>query len=126
MVVMEYQDYRDIHEDKFSILDQVRDIELGNEINPTLSIGAGISGADPREIYGDSRVAIDIALSRGGDQAVVKIDDNYEYFGGKSKATEKTSKVKSRVISGALRRMVNASSDVYIMGHNNPDMDSFG
>ena len=126
MVVMEYQDYRDIHEDKFSILDQVRDIELGNEINPTLSIGAGISGADPREIYGDSRVAIDIALSRGGDQAVVKIDDNYEYFGGKSKATEKTSKVKSRVISGALRRMVNSSSDVYIMGHNNPDMDSFG
>lgn len=126
MVVMEYQDYQQIHDDKFSILDEIREIEAGNTINPTLSIGAGISGANPSEIYGDSRVAIEIALSRGGDQAVVKIDDNYEYFGGKSKATEKTSKVKSRVISGALRRMINASTDVYIMGHNNPDMDSFG
>lgn len=126
MVVMEYQQYKKIHDNKFSILDDVRDIDFGNTINPTLSIGVGISGANPNEIYDDSRVAIDIALSRGGDQAVVKLEDNYEYFGGKSKATEKTSKVKSRVISGALKRMINSSSDVYIMGHNNPDMDSFG
>ncbi len=126
MVVMEYQQYKKIHDNKFSILDDVRDIDFGNTINPTLSIGVGISGANPNEIYDDSRVAIDIALSRGGDQAVVKLEDNCEYFGGKSKATEKTSKVKSRVISGALKRMINSSSDVYIMGHNNPDMDSFG
>lgn len=126
MVVMEYQHYKKIHDNKFSILDDVRDIDFGNTINPTLSIGIGISGANPDEIYDDSKVAIDIALSRGGDQAVVKLEDNYEYFGGKSKATEKTSKVKSRVISGALKRMINSSSDVYIMGHNNPDMDSFG
>ena len=126
LVVMEFQDYKKIHDSKFSILDDVREIDISNDINPTLSIGAGISGANPMEIYDDSKVAIDIALSRGGDQAVVKLEDNYEYFGGKSKATEKTSKVKSRVISGALKRMVNAASDVYIMGHNNPDMDSFG
>ena len=126
MVVMEYQDYQQVYYSKFSILDDIREISLGNTINPTLSIGAGISGSSPNEIYDDSRVAIDIALSRGGDQAVVKLKDNYEYFGGKSKATEKTSKVKSRVISGALRRMVLASSEVFIMGHNNPDMDSFG
>ena len=126
MVVMEYQDYQDIYDSKFSILDDIREISLGNTINPTLSIGAGISGSSPNEIYDDSRVAIDIALSRGGDQAVVKVKDNYEYFGGKSKATEKTSKVKSRVISGALKRMILASSEVFIMGHNNPDMDSFG
>ena len=127
MVIMEYHDYRQIHDDKFSVLDDIREINFGNNtINPTLSIGVGISGANPREIYNDSRVAIDIALSRGGDQAVVKLEDNYEYFGGKSKAAEKTSKVKSRVISGALRRMVNSSSEVFIMGHANPDMDSFG
>lgn len=126
MVTMEYQDYRQIHDDKFSILDEIREIDYGNDINPTLSIGVGISGANPREIYNDSRGAIDISLSRGGDQAVVKLEDNYEYFGGKSKAAEKTSKVKSRVISGALKRMVNASSEVFIMGHTNPDMDSFG
>ena len=126
MVTMEYQDYQQIHDDKFSILDEIREIDYGNDINPTLSIGVGISGANPREIYSDSRGAIDISLSRGGDQAVVKLEDNYEYFGGKSKAAEKTSKVKSRVISGALKRMINASSEVFIMGHTNPDMDSFG
>lgn len=89
LVVMEFQDYKKIHDSKFSILDDVREIDISNDINPTLSIGAGISGANPMEIYDDSKVAIDIALSRGGDQAVVKLEDNYEYFGGKSKATEK-------------------------------------
>ena len=126
MILSEYQDYRKIHEDKFSILDQVRDIELGNAIPPTLSIGVGIAGAKPSEIYTDSRDAINIALSRGGDQTVVKLEDNYEYFGGKTKAIEKTSKVRSRVISQALKRMMQTSPDIYIMGHNNPDMDSFG
>ena len=126
MVLSEYQDYRKIHEDKFSILDKVRDIDKGNTLPPTLSIGVGIAGAKPSEIYSDSRDAINIALSRGGDQTVVKLEDNYEYFGGKTKAIEKTSKVRSRVISQALKRMIQSSKDVYIMGHNNPDMDSFG
>lgn len=126
MVISEYQDYRKIYESKFSILDQVRNIQKGNSLPPTLSIGVGIAGAKPSDIYSDSREAVDIALSRGGDQAVVKLEDNYEYFGGKTKAIEKTSKVRSRVISQALKRMMQSSSDIYIMGHNNPDMDSFG
>ena len=126
MVISEYQDYRDIYETKFSILDGVRNIEKGNTLPPTLSIGVGIAGANPTDIYSDSREAVDIALSRGGDQAVVKLEDNYEYFGGKTRAIEKTSKVRSRVISQALRRMIQSSSDIFIMGHNNPDMDSFG
>nr|WP_072537127.1 DHH family phosphoesterase [Anaerococcus mediterraneensis] len=126
MVLSEYQDYRRIHEDKFSILDKVRDINCGNALPPTLSIGVGIAGAKPSEIYSDSRDAINIALSRGGDQTVVKLEDNYEYFGGKTKAIEKTSKVRSRVISQSLKRMIQLSPDIYIMGHNNPDMDSFG
>lgn len=126
MVISEYQDYRNIYETKFSILDGVRNIEKGNTLPPTLSIGVGIAGANPTDIYSDSREAVDIALSRGGDQAVVKLEDNYEYFGGKTKAIEKTSKVRSRVISQALRRMIQSSPDIFIMGHNNPDMDSFG
>lgn len=126
MVISEYQDYRKIYESKFSILDQVRNIQKGNSLPPTLSIGVGIAGAKPSDIYSDSREAVDIALSRGGDQAVVKLEDNYEYFGGKTKAIEKTSKVRSRVISQALKRMMQSSPDIYIMGHNNPDMDSFG
>ncbi|WP_308655050.1 DHH family phosphoesterase [uncultured Anaerococcus sp.] len=126
MVISEYQDYRDIYETKFSILDGVRNIEKGNTLPPTLSIGVGIAGKNPTDIYSDSREAVDIALSRGGDQAVVKLEDNYEYFGGKTRAIEKTSKVRSRVISQALRRMIQSSPDIFIMGHNNPDMDSFG
>ena len=126
MVISEYQDYRDIYETKFSILDEVRNIEKGNTLPPTLSIGVGIAGKNPTDIYSDSREAVDIALSRGGDQAVVKLEDNYEYFGGKTRAIEKTSKVRSRVISQALRRMIQSSPDIFIMGHNNPDMDSFG
>lgn len=126
MILSEYQDYKNIHEDKFSILDKVRDIDKGNALPPTLSIGVGIAGANPSEIYSDSRDAINIALSRGGDQTVIKLEDNYEYFGGKTKAIEKTSKVRSRVISQALKRMMQTSPDIYVMGHNNPDMDSFG
>lgn len=126
MVMSEYHDYRDIYNTKFSILDEVRNIEKGNTLPPTLSIGVGIAGANPTDIYSDSREAVDIALSRGGDQAVVKLEDNYEYFGGKTRAIEKTSKVRSRVISQALRRIIQSSPDIFIMGHNNPDMDSFG
>lgn len=126
MVMIHYEDYKKIYDSKFKILDLVRDVKKGNSIQPTLSVGVGLSGSKPIDIYEESRISIDIALSRGGDQVVIKEGDNYEYFGGKSKATEKISKVRSRVISQALKRMVETSSKVFVMGHNNPDMDSFG
>lgn len=126
MVIIHYDDYVKIYESKFKILDLVREVKKGNSIEPTLSVGVGLSGSKPIDIYEESRISIDIALSRGGDQVVIKEGDNYEYYGGKSKATEKISKVRSRVISQALKRMVENSSKVFVMGHNNPDMDSFG
>ena len=126
MVMIHYDDYVKIYESKFKILDLVREVKKGNSIEPTLSVGVGLSGSKPIDIYEESRVSIDIALSRGGDQVVIKEGDNYEYYGGKSKATEKISKVRSRVISQALKRMVENSSKVFVMGHNNPDRDSFG
>ena len=126
MVMLHYDDYKKIYDSKFKILDLVREVDKGNTIQPTLSIGVGLAGKKPLDVYEDSRVSIDIALSRGGDQVVIKEGDNYEYFGGKSKATEKTSKVRSRVISQALKRMIESSSKVFVMGHNNPDMDAFG
>ena len=126
MVMIHYDDYKKIYDSKFKILDLVREVKKGNSIQPTLSVGVGLSGSKPIDIYEESRISIDIALSRGGDQVVIKEGDNYEYFGGKSKATEKISKVRSRVISHALKRMVETSSKVFVMGHNNPDMDSFG
>lgn len=126
MVMIHYDDYKKIYDSKFKILDLVREVKKGNSIQPTLSVGVGLSGSKPIDVYEESRISIDIALSRGGDQVVIKEGDNYEYFGGKSKATEKISKVRSRVISQALKRMVETSSKVFVMGHNNPDMDSFG
>lgn len=126
IVMLHFDDYKKIYESKFKILDLVREVDKGNTIQPTLSIGVGLAGKKPLDVYEDSRISIDIALSRGGDQVVIKEGDNYEYFGGKSKATEKTSKVRSRVISQALKRLIESSSKVFVMGHNNPDMDSFG
>lgn len=126
MVMIHYEDYKKIYDSKFKILDLVREVKKGNSIQPTLSVGVGLSGSKPFDVYEESRISIDIALSRGGDQVVIKEGDNYEYFGGKSKATEKISKVRSRVISQTLKRLVENSSKVFVMGHNNPDMDSFG
>lgn len=126
IAIIERQSFENIHDNKFEILDKIRDIDTKQAIRPTLSIGVGTTGDNPFEIYSNSIMAIDIALSRGGDQAVVKLDENLEYFGGKTKAIEKTSKVKSRVISHALRKIIDSSSEVFIMGHENPDMDSFG
>ncbi|MDO4594273.1 MAG: DHH family phosphoesterase [Tissierellia bacterium] len=126
IAIIERSNFEIIYNSKFEILDKVREVVDDSSIQPTLSIGVGVHGDNPLEIYNDSSMAIDIALSRGGDQAVIKVEDNLEYFGGKSKAAEKTSKVKSRVISHALRRLIDSSSDVFIMGHENPDMDSFG
>lgn len=126
MVMVHYSDYQKIYENKFQILDLVREVDRGNSIQPTLSIGVGLAGKKPLDVYEDSRISIDIALSRGGDQVVIKEGEAYEYLGGKSKATEKTSKVRSRVISQALKRMIQSSSKVFVMGHNNPDMDAFG
>lgn len=126
LAIVERKAYDKMYENKFSILDKIREIEKTKDIEPTLSIGVGIQGDNPLDLYNDSAMAIDIALSRGGDQAVIKTDDTLEYFGGKSKAAEKTSKVKARVISHALRKLIDNSSEVFIMGHENPDMDSFG
>lgn len=124
--LMEHASFEKIYDGKFEILDIVRNIESGNDLPPTLSIGVGFAGENPTEIYDDSRTAIDLALSRGGDQAVVKIGDSFEYFGGKTRAIEKSSKVRSRVVAHSIRRIIDLSQDVYIMGHANPDMDSFG
>ncbi|MCI5839216.1 MAG: DHH family phosphoesterase [Peptoniphilaceae bacterium] len=126
IAIFNYIDYKKMHDDKFSILDHVRNIDKGNKLSPTLSIGVGIIGKNPYELYEDSKLGVDIALSRGGDQTVVKYGEVMEYFGGKSKATEKTSKVKSRVNSHAIRRLIDQASEVFIMGHENPDMDSIG
>lgn len=112
--------------DKFSFIESVRNLSVGNSIMPTLSIGVGYNEKDIRENEKSANAALDIALGRGGDQVVLKSEDKLDYFGGKNQATEKRTKVKARVIAHALAQLIEKSTEVFISGHKNPDMDSFG
>lgn len=111
---------------KFDILDAIRDIDMGNKIDVTLSIGVGIGGISPAENHNYAVTAKELALGRGGDQAVVKWVDKLSFFGGNTKELEKRTRVRARVVARALKDLVHESSKVYIMGHKNPDMDCFG
>jgi c-di-AMP phosphodiesterase-like protein len=111
---------------KFTILDEIREIQVGNQIPITLSIGVGANGKSPAQLEEYARAAMDLALGRGGDQAVVKKIKTLNFYGGKTKAVEKRTKVKARVIAHALRQLIDQSKEVVIMGHKFPDMDSLG
>ncbi|NLW22620.1 MAG: phosphoesterase [Tissierellia bacterium] len=126
ILIFEEKHLKQIESRKFDILDQIREIDKGNTISVTLSMGVGVNGKNPNENYEYARAAIDIALGRGGDQAVVKRNNNLSFYGGKTKAVEKRNKVRSRVISHALMQLIDQSDKVFVMGHRNADMDSFG
>ena len=111
---------------KFVILDEVKSINVGNEIPITLSIGVGAETDSFMEAYEYARDAMGLALGRGGDQAVVKHGDKILYFGGKSGGTEKTTRVRARVKGQAFTELLNNKNRVIIMGHKRPDADSFG
>lgn len=115
-----------LREDRFPILDSLREISAGAAVRPTASIGIGILAESPQELFRYARQALDIALSRGGNQVVIKNEDDVEYFGGKTQATQRYTKVKARVTSNTLRGFVSEATNVLIMGHQNPDMDSLG
>ncbi|HHV38263.1 MAG TPA: phosphoesterase [Tepidimicrobium sp.] len=126
LLVFEEKDLEEIKKKKFDILDEIREIDKGNTISITLSMGIGQNGQTPNKTYEYAKAAMDIALGRGGDQAVVKQNDNLSFYGGKTKAVEKRNKVRSRVISHALKQLIDQSSRVFVLGHKNADMDSFG
>lgn len=111
---------------KFNIMDVVSKIDKGNSIEITLSIGVGRGGMSPLENHNNANLAKELALGRGGDQAVIKTNDDIKFFGGNTKEIEKRTKVKARVIARALSELIYESSRVYIVGHKNPDMDCFG
>ncbi|NLK23235.1 MAG: DHH family phosphoesterase [Clostridiales bacterium] len=112
--------------DGFPILDVISNIHKGNKLEPTLSIGIGRGGATPQENSSFAKLAKELALGRGGDQVVVKNNDDIKFFGGNTKEIEKRTKVRARVVSNALEELIYESSKVYIIGHKNPDMDCFG
>jgi cyclic-di-AMP phosphodiesterase len=111
---------------KFNIIETVSKIDKGNSIEVTLSIGVGKGGMSPLENYNNANIAKELALGRGGDQVVVKSNDDIKFFGGNTKEIEKRTKVKARVVARALEELIYESSNVYIIGHKNPDMDCFG
>ncbi|EIS9086157.1 DHH family phosphoesterase [Clostridioides difficile] len=125
-LVMHKKELKKLEAEKFSILDTIRHIDYGNNLPVTISIGIGIDGDTLNENLKLATGALDLALGRGGDQAVVKTKDKFVFYGGKSKAVEKKTKVKSRLIGHALREVIQQSDQVYIMGHKYPDMDAMG
>lgn len=111
---------------KFNILDEISSIDRGNKLEVTLSIGVGRGGDNSQENYNNAMTAKELALGRGGDQVVVKNSEDISFFGGNTRELEKRTRVRARVISQALRELIFESSNIFIMGHKNPDMDSFG
>ena len=124
--VMERRHLRELYETQFDILEQVKTVNIGNEMRITLSIGIGDGGATYVQCYDFARQAIDMALGRGGDQAVVKDGENIHYFGGKTNSKEKTTRVKARVKAHAFRELIENKDRLLIMGHKLMDIDSLG
>ena len=111
---------------KFDLLDEVRHIETGTDFPVSLSIGIGVGGKTPVKTEENADAALDLALGRGGDQAVLKRNSKVEYFGGKLQTVEKRNKGKSRIVGHALKQLIDQSKKIFVMGHVNPDMDCFG
>lgn len=115
-----------MQEERFSILEDVKTVNIGNEMAVTLSIGIGMNGDSYAQNYDSARVAIDMALGRGGDQAVVKDGSRIQYYGGKSQQQEKSTRVKARVKAHAMRELMETKDRILIMGHKLSDSDAFG
>lgn len=126
LFVFEKRDLKNAQKDKFSLLEQMHEVTGPTGMPATISFGMGVDGDSFEESYDFASLAIDMALSRGGDQAVIKDRYNFEFFGGSNKETEQRSKVNSRVTADSLRHLVGQSSRVFIMSHKNADLDAVG
>ena len=126
LFIFEEQYYAHFVEEKFSVLDAIRDIKVGEGVHPTLSIGMGKDVDGIPELYKNANLSVEMALSRGGDQAVVRNRVDFEFYGGRAKSTEKRTKVKSRVMANALGELMRDASEIYVMGHSFADMDAVG
>ena len=126
LFVFEEKDYAGYAEKRFDLLERVREVVAGEGVAATLSIGIGRDGDSFEELFKNAAMALEMALSRGGDQAVVKDRLNFDFYGGRSKATEKRTKVKSRVMANALGELIDDAKQVYVMGHKYADMDCLG
>lgn len=126
LFVFKQEHLQDLKESRFSILEEVRAINIGNDQTCTISIGIGTESETYTELYDNARAAIDLALGRGGDQAVIKGSDSEEFYGGKRVTAERNTRVKARVKAHALKELIESKERVVVMGHSIGDADSFG
>lgn len=126
LVIMRKKSVAQLQESRFDLLEDVKTVNIGNEMAVTISIGVGVDGLTYAQNYEFSRNAIDLALGRGGDQAVIKTPETITYYGGKSQQVEKNTRVKARVKAHALKEIIAGKDKVIIMGHRHADVDSFG
>jgi c-di-AMP phosphodiesterase-like protein len=126
LFIFEHKYMKELEEKKFEILDAVKEINIGNKLPVTLSLGFGLNGGTLAENLSFASASIDLALGRGGDQVVLKNGENFSFFGGKTRELEKRTKVKARVIAYAMRELIDQAENVLIMGHENGDIDSLG
>ncbi|SFP64728.1 c-di-AMP phosphodiesterase, consists of a GGDEF-like and DHH domains [Oscillibacter sp. PC13] len=126
LFIFEERHYDHFVEEKFSVLDTIRDIKVGEGVHPTLSVGVGKDADGIAELYKNANLSVEMALSRGGDQAVVRGKMDFAFYGGRAKTTEKRTKVKSRVMANALSELIADAAEIYVMGHGYADMDAVG
>lgn len=125
-IAVQKQHFKQLEEDKFSLLEGVKTVNIGNKIPATISMGFGLSEESYAQSYNYARVAIDLSLARGGDQAVIKDSQGITYYGGKREQTSKNTRVKARVKAEALREFITIKDKIFVMGHKFADADSFG
>ncbi|MBQ8390743.1 MAG: DHH family phosphoesterase [Oscillibacter sp.] len=126
LFIFEEQYYDQFVSGKFAVLDAVRSIRVGESFHPALSIGMGKDADTFPELYKNAKLSLEMALSRGGDQAVVRNRVDFEFYGGRTKTTEKRTKVKSRVMANALKELMDDATEIYVMGHSFADMGAVG
>ena len=126
LFLFEDRHYEHFVEERFSVLDAIRDIKVTEGVHPTMSIGVGKDAATLSEVLKNANLSLEMALSRGGDQAVVRGKVDFAFYGGRAKATEKRTKVKSRVMANALSELMADAGQIYVMGHSYADMDAVG
>ena len=126
LIILRKRAVTQLQESHFELLEDIKTVNIGNEMAVTISIGLGVDGLTYAQNYEFARNAIDLALGRGGDQAVIKTPEAVTYYGGKSQQIEKNTRVKARVKAHALREIMTAKEIVLVMGHSRPDADSFG
>lgn len=126
LLILRKKAVKQLQETRFDLLEDIKTVNIGNEMAVTISIGVGLDGLSYAQNYEFARNAIDLALGRGGDQAVVKTPESITYYGGKSQQVEKNTRVKARVKAHALKEIITSKDKVFIMGHRMADVDSFG